>query len=257
MLFHRFDGTILDRGEYWVVKTPSNPGYFLGNFLLFFRAPERGSLARWRELFGREFASGAGAGHLAFFWDSPSEGLGDVTELLLADFTVDRAVVLTARSVRAPGKINHAVEVRPIRTDAEWLEATEGQIVCRNADYPGDAYRIFKERQMQSYRAMADKGMGQWFGAFLDGRMVGDLGLYRDETVGRFQSVETHPDVRRRGVCGRLVYEASRHAFEYMGVTDLVMVADENYHAAKIYESAGFARSSWEYSAFWWKREKE
>jgi hypothetical protein len=35
------------------------------------------------------------------------------------------------------------------------------------------------------------------------------------------------------------------------------MVADVNYHAARIYESAGFTRSSMEYSAFWWKREKE
>jgi hypothetical protein len=38
-----------------------------------------------------------------------------------------------------------------------------------------------------------------------------------------------------------------------MGVTDLVMVADESYHAAKIYESVGFAPSSREYSAVWWK----
>ena len=36
-----------------------------------------------------------------------------------------------------------------------------------------------------------------------------------------------------------------------MGLIDLVMVADENYHAAKIYESVGFAPTAKEYSAFW------
>ena len=32
------------------------------------------------------------------------------------------------------------------------------------------------------------------------------------------------------------------------------MVADENYHAAKIYESVGFTPSAKEYSAFWWDK---
>jgi ribosomal protein S18 acetylase RimI-like enzyme len=253
MMFHRCNGVILDRGDYWVVKTPSNPGYFFGNFLLFFRAPEKGSLEKWRELFLSEFRPKGGAGHFTFLWDSPREGLGDVSDFRLSGFKVERAVVLTAKAVCAPARMNGAVEIRPLRTDAEWREATENEISCKEAEHDKGAYRAFKEAQMNSYRAMAEKGMGHWFGAFLDGRIVGDLGLFCDGSVGRFQAVGTHPEFRRQGICSTLVYESARYAFQEMGVTDLVMVADDDYHAARIYQSLGFAPSSKEYSALWWQ----
>jgi predicted GNAT family acetyltransferase len=52
--------------------------------------------------------------------------------------------------------------------------------------------------------------------------------------------VETHPEFRRRGICGTLVYESARHALGSLGAERLVMVADAHYHAARIYESLGF-----------------
>jgi hypothetical protein len=55
MIFHRFDGIVLDRGDYIVVKTPSNPGFFFGNLLLFPEAPKLGSLERWKATFRKEF----------------------------------------------------------------------------------------------------------------------------------------------------------------------------------------------------------
>lgn len=169
-------------------------------------------------------------------------------------FKVDFSVVLTARSVHAPLKTNPDVVVRPVSTDAEWMEVTENQIASKEADYRAEEYRPFKEKQMARYRAMSDQGLGHWFGAFLNGKLVADLGIYRDQTLGRFQSVETHPAYRRQGICGALVHKSAQYAFDKMGLTDLVMVADENYHAAKIYESVGFAPTAKEYSAFWWDK---
>jgi ribosomal protein S18 acetylase RimI-like enzyme len=150
--------------------------------------------------------------------------------------------------------MNRNVEIRTLRTDSEWREATECQISGNSTEYESGTYRAFKESQMNAYRAMAEKGMGHWFGAYLGGRLVGDLGLFADGSVGRFQSVGTHPEFRRQGICSTLVYESARHAFQEMGVADLVMVADEDYHAAGIYQSLGFAPSSREYSALWWQR---
>lgn len=255
MIFHRFDGVILDRGDYLVVKTPSNPGFFFGNFLLLFRAPKVGSLHEWKELFRKEFANDPEVKHLTFLWDSPSEGMGEIDELKKEGFKVDFSVVLTAQAVHAPKKMNTQVEVRPIVTDAEWKMVTENQILSKSADFKEDEYRLFKERQMTRYRAMAERGLGHWFGAFLNGKLVGDLGIYQDAALGRFQSVETHPDFQRQGVCGALVYKSAQFAFEKMGLERLVMVADENYHAAKIYESVGFVPTAKEYSAFWWDKD--
>lgn len=254
MTFHRFDGIVLDRGDYLVVKTPSNPGFFFGNLLLFFQAPRLGSLPRWKDLFRKEFADTPEVKHFTFLWDSPSEGIGDVTEFGMEGYHVDFSVVLTARSVHPPAKLNSRIEVHPISTDAEWREVTESQILSKAAEYGEASYREFKEKQIARYRAMSEKGLGHWFGAYLDGKLVGDLGIYQDGSLGRFQSVETHPDFRRQGICGTLVFKSARYAFDQMGVTELVMVADENYHAAKIYESVGFAPTAKEYSAFWWDK---
>ena len=253
MIFHRFDGVVLDRGEYLVVKTPSNPGFMFGNFLLFFHAPKLGTLERWKALFKTEFTDLPEVKHLTFLWDSPAEGVGDVTELVMEGFKIDFSVVLTAQSVRRPAKFNSRLEVRPMTTASEWAEVTENQISTKAAEYEIGSYRTFKERQMARYRAMSEQGLGRWFGAYLDGKLVGDLGIYREGihgTLGRFQSVGTHPEFRRQGVCGTLVYESAKFALGEMGLQDLVMVADENYHAAKIYESVGFLPCAKEYSAF-------
>ena len=68
------------------------------------------------------------------------------------------------------------------------------------------------------------------------------MGLFRaGEGLARFQSVETHPDFRGRGLAGTLVHRASGYGFDELGARTLVMVADPDYLAVRIYRSVGFA----------------
>jgi hypothetical protein len=164
MIFHRFDGLILDRGHYLVVKTPSNPGFYFGNFLLFFEAPYPGALEKWKGLFQKEFSDCPEVKHFTFLWDSP-QGAGDVGELREAGFKTDFSVVLTAKAVHEPRKHNPSVIIRPISTNAEWSAVAENQILSKSANFEEREYRVFKKRQMARYRTMAEKGLGQWFGA--------------------------------------------------------------------------------------------
>ncbi len=251
MISHLFGGHVADRGDYIVIKTPSNPGYFYGNLLLFFDAPKAGSLERWKHKFRDEFRGDPGITHFTFLWDTPNE-IGDISELKAANFQINSSKVLTASAVHPPPKLNAAVEMRVITTDDEWRAVTALQIRCGEEDYELAAYSAFKHAQMSHYRAMSEAGRGAWFGAFQEGTLVGDLGIYFDGATGRFQSVETHPDFFRQGICGTLVYQSASFAFERMGLSTLVMVADEHYHAARIYESVGFTQAMTEHSAFWW-----
>jgi len=255
MIFHRFNGEVIDRGAYLVVRTPDNPGFYFGNLLVFFEAPGKGSAAVWRALFAAEFADNREIRHCTLAWDAGGVR-GELNELAAAGFEVSQSVVLRASAVRAPAKMHAGVIVRPLAGDEDWRAAAALQIACRSEVYEAARYAVFKELQMARYREMAAAGLGQWFGAFLDGRLVGDLGLFREATLGRFQQVETHPDFFRQGICGRLVYEAARYGLEEMRLSELVMVADEHYHAARIYESAGFTPVAREYSACWWERGK-
>jgi ribosomal protein S18 acetylase RimI-like enzyme len=226
-------GELIDRGDYIVVRSPQNPHYWWGNFLLWRRPPAAGDLERWRERFAAELP---GARHMTFGWDAPDGATGELAPFVAAGFAVARAIVLTARALTPPRPSAAPLTIRPLHSDDDWQQATANQLRC--ADHPAvDAELV--NAQMRRYRALAASGLGAWHGAFSDGRLVGDLGLYGDGGVGRFQNVETHPDFRRRGVCQTLVYEVSRRALA-SGIATLVMVADPDYHAARIYESLGF-----------------
>lgn len=240
LIFARFSGQIADRGDCLAVRTPGNPGFYWGNFLLFRDPPGADAVPAWTLRFHEEIASRQPADHLAFGWDSPEGERGVVEPFLEAGFILNEHVVLTAEAVSPPPHPSGEVAIRPLATDADWMQALENQVACHAAKFPGAEYRRFKARQMEEYRRMAEAGLGAWLGAFLEGRLVADLGVFADGEVARFQAVETHPDFRRRGICGTLVYAGAQHALSALGARRLVMVADEHYHAARIYESLGF-----------------
>ena len=65
-------------------------------------------------------------------------------------------------------------------------------------------------------------------------------GLTDSTGLARFQSVQTHPDARGRGLAGTLVHHVSRYGFGPLGAHTLVMVADPTYLAIRVYRSVGF-----------------
>lgn len=250
-IFSKFSGSIIDRENYLAVKTPTNPGYHWGNYLIFEQAPKAGDLAQWKKLFDYEFPYYQEPHHYVFTWDK--EEKGDTQEFLDANFDFDSGVVLTANSLRSPPHFNPQVEVRKMATKKDWESAIELQTLCADSKYLNAYYEDFKRAQFEQYLKMSEMGMGNWFGAFIGDKLVGDLGIFFEGDIARYQSVGTHPDFRRQGICGTLVYLAGQIALKDYGVQTLVMEADPDYHAARIYESVGFQRNEINYSLSWWK----
>jgi ribosomal protein S18 acetylase RimI-like enzyme len=254
LIFPEFDGQILDRGDHLVILTPTNPTFYWGNFLLFQNPPGEGDLKKWKTIFTQEIGSQVKAEHFALGWDTVNGELGAVQPFLDEGFNLNQTVVLTTQQVKIPPKYNREVVIRPLTSDDDWEQATQNQIACRDPNHSLEGYQIFKRDQMRRYRQMNQSGLGHWFGAFLGSQLVAELGVFTSGKLGRFQQVGTHPDYRRQGICGVLVYQASRYTFEKMGVETLVMVADENYHAAKIYESIGFEPKEHQVGIDWWPK---
>jgi ribosomal protein S18 acetylase RimI-like enzyme len=253
LFFPRFDGEVMDRGDYIVIRTPSNPSFYWGNFLLFTAPPAEGDFDRWRALFAKEIGASPTVNHMAFGWDGTAGETGEIVPFLEAGFTLEDSVVLTARAIVRPAKFNEEVVIRPLTEDWEWDVALENKIACRPPEHEEAGWRVYAAKQMARRRAMTCAGWGSWFGAFLDGRLIGNLGVFAHDRVGRFQSVCTHPDFRRLGVCGALVYEAAGYALANMGAEVLVMVADAHYHAARIYEGVGFLPVERQMGLTWWR----
>lgn len=217
LIFQRFEGEVIDRGNYLVLLTPSNPTYRWGNMLLFTDPPGVGDFERWRYLFEQEVGAPPEVSHVVFAWDTVSGEVGHIQPFLEAGFELDRSVVLITNAVKPPPRVNNDIDIRPLVTNAEWQGALDLQVLCRDEREDETGYRTLKARKMKQYREMVHAGIGRWFGAYLDGSLVADMGLFVENGVGRFQAVETHPDYRQRGICGTMVHDIANRGFEEMG----------------------------------------
>ncbi len=147
---------------------------------------------------------------------------------------------MTATSVHEPPRPNREATYRPLESDADWTQQVELTMVGEEIGYDLE----FSEGRTRQFRRLVDAGHGQWWGAFEDGRLLSSMGLFRASPgLARFQTVKTHPDARGRGLAGTLVHEISRFGFADLEAETLVMVADPEYLAIRVYRSVGFADS--------------
>lgn len=234
----RFDGVVEDRGDYLVLRTPSNPTFHWGNYLVFPDPPDAASTEIWlasmeREMPGQEVP--------LFGWDRPDGAVGDVSGFLARGYELDTSVILTAAAVTPPAKRAPDVAVAPVDTDADWEAAASVLVAAFSPRRSGTVEDLasFVHRQLARYRRMQDARIGQWYCARVEGTPAATLGLVdAGGGVGRFQLVGTDPRFGRRGVCSALVFDVARRGLERFDT--LVMAADATYHAAKVYESVGF-----------------
>lgn len=253
LIFARFSGQVVDKGHYTLIQTPSNPGFHWGNYIIFNHPPSDESYREWRDIFDKEFPYYKEPHHYVFTWDCEQNHPGNTAEFIKQGFDLETATVLTTRSVHGPPHFNSKLDVRPLASNKDWTDAINLHVLCADVKFLNSGYFEFKSKQMAVYQSMIRAGMGERFGAFIDGKLVGDLGIFHDGTIARYQNVVTHPEYRRQGICGTLVFQAGKYALTNFGVKTLVMEADASYHAARIYESVGFKQCETNYALSWWQ----
>lgn len=226
-----------DRGDFLVIHSPANPTYWWGNFLLLAEPPGPGEARRWVTAFAREFPT---AQHVALGIDVTEIGAIDIGELVAEDLRLERSAVLTAQELVEPPQPNRTAAYRQLTGDDDWRRAAELRAIV-NQDEPGGDPE-FVQARVSAERSVTEAGHGAWFGAFVGGELVAQLGLATDGSgAARYQNVETHPDWRRRGLAGTLVWHAGRHGLDAFGASTLVIVADPHGAAIQVYRSVGFA----------------
>ena len=241
LLLLELSGSVFrDAGEYVVVRTPDNPGFWWGNFLLYRTPFAPGDTKTRLDTFHREFP---GAQHVALGIDSVDGEIGAEDELTAAGFTIERSVVMTASEVVAPGRPNEESTYRLLGSDDDWEQLV--QLSLATADMTVDeGYEQFTRRKLIANRALVEAGHGKWFGAFDGHRLQSSLGLMFDgKGLARFQTVQTAPEDRGRGLASTLVHRASTYGLTEGGARTLVMVADPEYLAIRIYRALGFTDS--------------
>ncbi len=239
-MMDRMTGVVLDRGDYLVIRTPSRPNYYWGNYLLMKEPPRAGDVERWIGLFEKEIGPKEETGFIALTWDSIKGDHDAIEPFADFGFAIQKSTVLTAKAVHKSPKHHSDLLVRQVESDQDWDDYVENHF---DPDWPyadANRQRQFLRESADQFRAFADSGRALRYGVELDGRLIADAGLFWSKNLGRFNSIATHRDYRRRGACSTLVYELSKFALNTLDLETLVMEADEDYHAAAIYESIGF-----------------
>ena len=156
------------------------------------------------------------------------------------NITREKMVCLTAKDIQQVKQIHPDIILRRIQSEEEWLELEKKQAERVNPEERDPSFLNFNKQRFKDYKAMVDKHLGDWFIADLEGKWVGDLGLFYGEGLACYQNVTTYPGFEGRGIAHALVHASAKYALKNYPIEELVIVADENSRAEKIYQNLGF-----------------
>jgi ribosomal protein S18 acetylase RimI-like enzyme len=244
------DRIVEQRDDYMLVRSPSNPDHYWGNFLVFPDPPAEGDGARWEAAFEIEFSNEPTVRHRTFAWDATDGSLGRAEEeFVVRGYELEQTVglIATPREIRAHARESREVEISALAPEAGedeelWDQVVELQVAGREESFEEASYRAFRRQRMVDLRTLFRAGRGAWYVALDTGEVVGSCDVVVTRGRGRFQAVDTAGSHRRRGISSRLVVEAAHRAADRLRAEQLVIAADPAYHALGLYESLGFER---------------
>lgn len=245
--FHQADADFISKPEgHLVVRTPSRPNFFWGNYICFPHPPTENDFENWMSHYKTEFNVNE-QGYITMTWDSSEPGKLDAfTDF---GFTIEEQLVLKLGQLKVPEKFNQNMEVRLIQTESDWSQLKETQWIT---NWPLiQSQHDFLANKIATYRRLQDRGFGQRIGAFENDVLVADLGIYWLDGIGRFNNICTHADHYNKGICRTLVYEASKWALSQPQMNQLIIEATQNEYAFKIYQKCGYEIIGKDFNLTW------
>jgi GNAT superfamily N-acetyltransferase len=232
--------SVQDCGDHLVVRTPDRTDYHRGN-ALYVTTGDPDDAGRWLERFAEMFPD---ATYRAIGLPRRPEGAG------WSDLDIEASEALTSSRAPSPTDVPAGYDVRALDSDADWLQRVETECADNDGTYPAVEYRAFVSRQVRMRRALVASGHAVWFGAFTpDGVLAGSLGICDLGGVARYMSVITAVDHRCRGIARHLLTVAAEWALA-RGVDELVIAAEADSGAGRLYVTAGFTPAETSFAAY-------
>jgi GNAT superfamily N-acetyltransferase len=236
-------GRVIDRGDYLVVETPDNPGYYDGNVLVLPAAPQVGEVHYWTRRFIDELGKNPAIKHVSLWWDGTTGDEGAASELRAAGFTLMTNQVMVAERGTRAGEATTKYETAGAPITIRELSPDEvlatADLAYTIGDRHDEVYRQFLDRRATWHRDLVATGRATFLGAFDGTSLVASLGLVWLDKVARYQDVQTLPSHRRRGLAAALLDASTRAAFA-RGVDRVVIIAEPDSDAARIYARRGY-----------------
>lgn len=240
VLVLRGQSTLEELDDRFILRSPNEPTFWFGNTVIFKtdQVDPETQIARFRA----EFPD---AEHVTIQWDqtqmAPDERLEAYSKL---GFKTDACDVLVLTGALTRSSPPDGIIIRPLASDDDWAQATELQGITGVAEgHDADDFLPYVKTRMDVCRRQTESGLACWFGAFAGDELAADLGIYADERTARFQAVETREAYRRRGICAAMVTAGADWALSKHPDTKLVIIAETDGPAGRIYRRCGFERT--------------
>lgn len=231
----RHSGSLIEEREnHFVIRSPHNPDYHWGNFILVSNSSLVSDADRWMQTFTEAFpeATWVAIG-LPQFPESLENWQASGTEL-------ERMDVLKTLTQPACPEITRGYTSR-IFEDGDWdlLLAREISENKKSGEHDAESFERFISKAIEGYKDLCAKGVAAWFGAFYKSELVADLGIVTCGETARYQSVQTDVNHRRNGLASHLLGKAASWAGQE-GCTSWVIVTESTNDAGRVYRKAGF-----------------
>ncbi len=229
-----------------VQRTPAEPNFWFGNRVIFDVPPDNAEAALAQ--FHSDLPE---ARHVCLSWDVPNLPLDEVDAVFEGHgLTIEQGDVLALKGPIRRSAAPEGIVLRPLG-DADWIQSEDiGFADAQDGGMPLEGYRDYLVQRDATRRTQIASGLGQWFGAFEGDLLVGDMGIFHDAALIRYQSVQTRKSHRRRGICSALLCHALDWAQSCAPEAVPVIVADADSDAGRIYRKAGFVLAETIVSAY-------
>ncbi|MBK9739530.1 MAG: GNAT family N-acetyltransferase [Actinobacteria bacterium] len=230
--------TIEDHDDHVVVRSARHPDYHWGNCILVSGQDAVEQPERWLDVFRAAFPD---AGWVAIGLDRMPMDAGAWTA---RDLELEVDEVLTTREAPRLSPLPESYTARRLSGD-DWEQYVARGLRenARAGTYEPSEYERFFRARAGEQREMSDRGVAAFFGAFLEGVLVAELGIVRCGHRARFQDVGTDEAHRRRGLAAHLLGVAAGWA-EAEGCDEWVIVTASDNAAGRVYRRAGFTPDS-------------
>lgn len=223
-------GIVTDHGDHLVVRSPHNPDFHWGNYVLV-TTGDPDDVQRWLDVFAAQFPD---ARHVAIGVPRAPASV----EGMDLEVDVDDALTCTGMPTERP--LPEGFVARELAGD-DWEQVVAAEMAQneRTGRYDPDVHERYIRGQVAARRELAARGLLAWFGAFDGPTLVADLGIVVLGDTARYQAVGTAEAYRRRGLAGHLLGRAARWAHE-RGAERFVIVTGATNPAGRLYRSVGF-----------------
>lgn len=229
-----FGSTIEQHPDHLVVRTPANPDFHWGNFVLVTDASQSPDADRWLQVFAEAHPA---ATWIAIGLVAPPT---DVAAWCAHDLDVEVDEALSTNACPRSGPLAEGYHVRRL-DGTDWDRLADSELRNNRASdtYDADAHQRYVHTRVRLLAEASARDDLAYFGAFEGEQLVSSLGIVVCDGAARYQDVGTDSDHRRRGLAGHLLGVAAQWAHG-QGCDRWVIVTEATNPAGRLYRSVGF-----------------